>query len=178
MKQAPQRLIDDIHAAFPARRATPFRPLVNSNQGCEPADVARDFADREDWTRLDPEWLDASPDGLGSALSFLSDEAACFYIPAWMVADMREQLSQSDPSFHLTHGFTRKTRVARILPLKSQRWAEYSRQRWSHLSAAQTLAVVGYLEWCREDYSRNFDGGIDEALDFYWRPRAASLETS
>ena len=106
MKQAPQRLIDDIHAAFPARRATPFRPLVNSNQGCEPADVARDFADREDWTRLDPEWLDASPDGLGSALSFLSDEAACFYIPAWMVADMREQLSQSDPSFHLTHGFT------------------------------------------------------------------------
>ena len=169
-----QRLIEEIHAAFPARRPHAFDPLVNSNLGCEPAEVADDFRDKEDWTQLEGAWVDASPDGLASALSFLSDEAACFYLPAWLVADLRGELMTSDPSFQLTHGFTIGTQGARIWPRKEVTWTEYSRTRWNSLTLEQVLAVVHYLEWRRSKDEYDLEYGIEEALAYYWYPRGGA----
>ncbi|MFL6735318.1 MAG: hypothetical protein ACJ8EY_11580, partial [Sphingomicrobium sp.] len=78
-----EKVVSEITAAFPARRPAPFEPMVNSINGDEPALTAAAFADKDDWTNLDWKWLDEAADGWASAMSFLSDEAACFYIPAY-----------------------------------------------------------------------------------------------
>jgi hypothetical protein len=95
-------VVEEIRQAFPARRQGRFLPLVNS-EGDEPLRVIAAFDDKDDWTTLAPEWLDKVPSGLGSALSFLADEAICFYIPAYIVADMTTALQMVDPTFTLTH---------------------------------------------------------------------------
>jgi hypothetical protein len=52
--------------------------LRGSDQGYEPYYVQRDFMGKNDWRSLDPKFIDQSPDGLASALSFFSDEAFQF----------------------------------------------------------------------------------------------------
>lgn len=81
MTSSADAVIEEIRQAFPARRQGRFLPLVNSAQGYEPLRVIAAFDDKDDWTKLAPEWLDKVPSGLGSALSFLADEALRFYIP-------------------------------------------------------------------------------------------------
>ena len=175
MSRTTDALIAEILAAFPARRPHAFDPLVNSVQGEEPYDTAEAFADKEEWTALDGPWIDQAADGWSTALSFLSDEAACFYLPAWLVADLRGELRTCDPTFQLTHGFTLGTQDARIWPSKLDTWTEYSRKRWSALDAVQVLAVVHYLEWRRARDELDLDHGIEEALGFHWYARAAAL---
>jgi hypothetical protein len=43
-------------------------------------------------------------DGHYEALSFLSEGGFRFFLPAYLVADVRDQLVTADPGFHLTHG--------------------------------------------------------------------------
>ncbi|MBX7539443.1 DUF6714 family protein [Qipengyuania sphaerica] len=173
MSRTTEALIAEIYAAFPAKRPHVFDPLVNSTQGEEPYETAEAFADKEDWTALEGQWVDQAANGWASALSFLSDEAVCFYLPAWLVADLRGQLMTSDPTFQLTHGFTVGTQEARIWPRKEATWTEYTKRRWASLTQAQVLAVVHYLEWRREQDVDDLDHGIEEALAFYWYKRAA-----
>ena len=171
MARTTDALIAEICEAFPAKRTQVFDPLVNSRQGDEPYDTELAFADKDDWTSLEGEWIDQAADGWATALSFLSDEAACFYLPAWLVADLRGQLRTSDPVFHLTHGFTLFTQGARIWPRKEATWTDYSTRRWSHLTPTQSLAVTHYLEWRREHDTDDLDIGIEDALAFYWYRR-------
>ena len=127
------------------------------------------FADKDDWTILDWKWLDEAADGWASALSFLSDKAACFYIPAYMVADMNDALERVDPTFPLTLGFDDFSRGSPISPHRPETWTEYSATRWSHLTKAQAQAVVHYLEW-RLSLD---DLGIEQALRSFWHGRVA-----
>jgi hypothetical protein len=87
------------------------------------------FDDKDDWTTLAPEWLDKVPSGLGSALSFLSDEAICFYISAYIVAGMTTALQMVDPTFRLTHGFDHRSHNKKVRPHSEKTWTEYARNR-------------------------------------------------
>src|SRR5881392_3931678 len=77
--------------------------LIGSLEGSEPALLAKEFKGKTDWRTLEASFIDQAPGGFGSALSFFSDEAFHFYLPAYLLADLGEQLKQADPVFHLTH---------------------------------------------------------------------------
>lgn len=172
---AADAIVAELKAAFPALREERFVPMVNSVQGDEPLQVAADFGDKNDWTVLSPVWLDATPGGLATALSFLSDAAIRFYIPAYLAADLSGALQRADPAFALVHGFDDMSRDRRIWPRKPDTWTDFSRARWDGLTPSQVLAVVHYLEWRVARGGVNVEWDIGEALAAYWYPRAAGL---
>lgn len=59
------------------------------------------FLGKQRWEELDSEFLDRAPSGLGSALSFLSDIAFRFYLPAFLRAHLNHRLHFVDPCFHV-----------------------------------------------------------------------------
>jgi hypothetical protein len=176
MSAADDAISEELRSAFPATRAARFSTLVNSVQGDEPLQVEADFADKDDWTKLLPEWLDTVPNGLSSALSFLSDEAIRFYIPAYLVADLKGALFQVDPTFCLVRGFDDMSRDLRIWPRKAETWTDFARSRWDGLNQQQAMAIVHYLEWriVRDGVDTAHD--VNEALTAYWYMRAARPE--
>ena len=173
MNDAALAVLREIEAAFPTYRAARFEPMVNSVQGDEPMLTESAFSDKDDWTSLDSKWLDEAPDGWATALSFLSNEAICFYIPAYMVADLRGQLERVEPAFHLTHGFDDFSRDNRIWPGHAETWTDYGRERWSHLTATQAQAVVHYLEWRIERDGLDLAYTSQQALSAFWYDRAS-----
>jgi hypothetical protein len=110
--------------------------------------------------------------GLGTALSFLSDEAACFYIPAFIAADLRGELKRAEPAFHLTHGFDNFSRDQPIGPRAPETWTEHGKQRWSHLTSEQACAIVRYLEWRIAKDGMDVACAESEALSAFWYDRA------
>ena len=169
-----EHIVAEIRAAFPAIRPPLSEPLNNSSQGSEPLSIVTDFHDKDDWTRLDATWIDEAPDGWASALNFLSHEAVCFYLPAYLVADLHGRLERAEPSFQLTHGFDDLTRDERFQDGRT--WTDYAKDRWARLTGPQVTAVVHYLEWRAANDPLRLESAVSEALDYYWRERAASLE--
>lgn len=173
MSMSAAQILSEITIAFPARRNAPFDPIANSIQGDEPLLTANAFADKDDWTILDGKWLDECPDGWATALNFLSDEAVCFYIPAFIAADIRGEFDRVEVRYHLTHGFDKLSFNQPIYGLRGeQTWTSYGRRRWSHLSVEQARVIVHYLEWCVAERGLTSACGEAEALAAYWYDRA------
>lgn len=166
-----EALINEIHDAFPRTRPVSFPPLVNSSQGEEPRLVAAAFADKDDWTSLDPAWLDEAVNGEASALHFLSDEALAFYIPAYLVADIKGQLQRAEPSFQLTYGFGGFPKDECDPRTDASSFARAAR-RWAGLTRAQARAMVLYLEWCIAARGIDIEFAAAEALRTFWYGRA------
>ena len=164
-----QLLLDELASAFPAARPGPFAPLVNSTLGDEPAEVADAFRDKADWTTLDPDWLERQVD----ALHFFSNAAICFYIPAFIAADLKGRLGNVDPVFALTHGFAKGVGAESIQTRQHRTWGDCAREQWAGLTTAQARVIVHYLEWKLQQYGPRFEAGAAEALADYWYQRAA-----
>ncbi len=172
-------LIREIRAAFPARRP-PSLPIVDGPIGSgpswdihAPARVAAAFRDATDWTTFESAFLDRALEGLASALSFFSPEAARFYLPAYMTADLRDGLDRVTPDFHLSHGFTPEFRDRPIGDLSGGRtWTEDALERWAPLTPAPAVAITRYLEWRVARWGTAWGEDATEALRTYWRPRA------
>lgn len=80
-------LLKAIRDAFPAKR--PEGMVLSDGQlGSEPGYVRDEFADKDDWTTVDDEWLDHR----GYLYAFMTHEAVRFYIAALMTADVRSGL--------------------------------------------------------------------------------------
>ena len=177
MSSSAEAIVEELKAVFPSKRPHPFVPMANSTLGDEPLQVAAAFADKDDWTELRPDWLDDVPEGLGSALSFLSDEAIRFYIPAYIAADLSGALGRVDPAFILTHGFDDRSRGKPIRPRGDRTWTDFSRARWDSLTRSQATAIAHYLEWCVRQRGGAAPGhALVEALAAYWYPRAGGLD--
>ena len=85
-----------------------------------------------------------------SSLSFFDPEGMRFHLPAYLIADLKEQLGV-DPVFHLTH------------------LDDYARGKLVLLSAEQPAAVRAYLLFVRDEPNYEFDReAIDLALENYW----------
>lgn len=177
MEPSAANILSEIEAVFPARRVARFNPMVNSAQGDEPLLTDEVFADKDDWTQLDSKWLDEAPAGWATALCFLSDEAVCFYIPAFIAADLRGELQRVEPMFHLTHGFDNLSRDECPDPRSRATWKDYAEQRWSHLTCEQARAIVHYLEWRVEKDGLQMTYDSSEALSAFWYDRATGLST-
>lgn len=146
--------------------------LKNSTEGEEPFLLEAEFKDKNDWKSLDFAFIDQSPDGYGSALSFFSDQAFRFYLPAYLIADVKGLLSQSDPSFHLTHGFTQDSKDEKINPNRygDQTWFDYKSERFKTFSTKECQAIIQYLKFVAER-EEIFKKEILYAIDLYWTKR-------
>ena len=169
-----------------SRRAVSSRQL----DGCEPAEEVAPFRTIEDWRAAEPAFLD----GHYSALSFFSEGGFRFFIPAYLVADLRRQLMTADPVFHLTHGFSVFTysTTLRDEPIThrsggdtllnprrygAMTWNDSVRHRMSVFTREEVRAIVEYLTFRRVSED-TMPEAIDTALDRFWRPRAESAPTA
>lgn len=175
---APESGAEDLKSTIRAAFAAVAYPgdgcLRGSNEGDEPFLLEQEFKGKSDWTVLDAAFLDRAPDGFGTALSFFSDEAFRFYLPAYLIADIDGKLQQHDPSFQLTHGLDDGTRGEKINPRRygERTWLDAQRHRFSTFTRQEAAAIVQYLRWRRgrDEFARRT---IDEALRNYWEARIA-----
>jgi hypothetical protein len=105
----PESLVALIHIAFDGNAYPGDAFLQGSSEGSEPAEIAAAFVGHEDWAALDAPFLD----GNYTALSFLSEAGFRYFIPAYLVADVHDELQTADPVFHLTNGFADGSMVDR-----------------------------------------------------------------
>jgi hypothetical protein len=165
--------------------------LQGSFEGCEPFDEVGFFKGKTDWRAIDPAELDIHY----TALSFFSEAGLRFFLPAYLIADLRDQLRTAEPLFHLTGGFhttsieiplqgrrfLRKT--GGTVLLNPQRYGaitfqDYSRFRLSVFCREEAAAIVAYLEYRRgHDECGIHTAVIDAALDAFWRERATAAAT-
>ncbi|MBD2073421.1 hypothetical protein H6F86_05880 [Phormidium sp. FACHB-592] len=149
--------------------------LRGSNEGDEPFRLEQEFKGKTDWQALDPAFIDRAPGGYGSALSFFSDEAFRFYLPAYLIADIDGKLDRHDPVFHLTHGLTDKGRGKRVNPRRygERTWFDEQRHQFAVFDREQARAIMSYLELKRktDKFQRN---EINQAIANYWSGRAAA----
>jgi len=146
--------------------------LRDSNEGDEPYLVERDFKGKTDWRTLDPAFIDQSPDGLASALSFFSDEAFRFYLPAYLIADIDGLLERSNPLYHLTHGLDNISRDEKINPRRygARTWNDHARFKLAMFTGKEAAAIVGYLRFkgSADPYERE---NIEAALKNFWNEK-------
>ena len=162
----------DILKAFAAVECPGDWCLINSREGSEPLLLEQEFQGKDDWRSLDASFIDQAPDGFGTALSFFSDEAFHFYLPAYLLADLDGRLKQADPVFHLTHGLDRVSRHEKINPRRygERTWFEYARYKFAMLNDHERAAIAEYLKYKRdsETLTETERAGINDALENYW----------
>jgi len=165
--------------------------LQGSREGCEPYEETVPFAGRH-WDGLPAEFLD----GHYTALSFFSEGALRFFLPAYLIADVRRELQTADPVLTLAGPFeeTRLTtqaggrehtrRTGGLVLLNSRRYgaisfSDYARFRFSVFSREEAQAVVAYLQHRRSTDTDGIDTpAIDCALESFWRDRAKGAPTT
>jgi len=181
-----------IHTGFAGSQYPGDRWLQGGDEGCEPAEEVGPFVGRTRWEDVEPALLD----GHYPALSFFSEAGYRFFLPAFLVADLRGQLLTADPLGHLTGGFhdgsTKidvggQTFVQRfggsslLNPLRygAMTMGDYARLRHSVFTREEAAAIVAYLDYKRDRESiPELRAPIVSALDKYWRMRAAAAPTS
>ena len=161
--------------------------LQGSFDGCEPYEVVSPFIGKTDWRSVDAQFLDSHYD----ALSFFSEGAFRFFLPAYLIADLQDRLQTADPVFHLTHGFsdgsvevpskgrTFVRRFGKSVLVNPRRYGamtsyDYARYRLSVFTNEEAQAIVVYLRYRRDaDPHQLNTREIDGALNLYWLDRAA-----
>lgn len=164
-------LIDKIETAFAEVVYPGDNNLTDSTYGEEPAALVEEFSGKADWRALDAAFLDQAPDGWCSALSFFSGPALKFYLPAYLIADLKGQLQTADPGFRLCWGVTPMAAGKKI----AKAWGggtigESTSAQFELFGAAQVAAIVDYLWWKLESLG-GYDPTIEQALENYWLPR-------
>jgi hypothetical protein len=164
--------------------------LLGSRQGCEPAEEVWPFQGQTNWKELTAEFLDQH----AGALHFFSEAGLRFFLPAFLLADLRGELQHADPLFTLTHGFsditvevTKNDRKFQIKSGKSQllnpnlygaaTFLDYAHYRLSIFTREEARAIVAYLEFKQSRESADRDR-IESAFDQFWRERARTAPTA
>jgi hypothetical protein len=182
----PGVVIEKIRGAFAGNEHPGGRFLQGSFEGCEPYEEVSPFENVEDWRSIEASFLD----GHANALSFFSEAGFRYFLPAYLISDLRGQLQTADPLFHLTHGFSDWTTEVpagdRMLVMKHggsafinpRRYGamtsyDYARYRLSIFTREEASAIVAYLEFKRDLDPNVIDRtAIDAALQSFWLKRA------
>lgn len=150
--------------------------LRGSNEDEEPFLLEQEFAGKDDWRTLDPAFLDDAPGGYGSALSFFSDEAFRFYLPAYLIADVDGLFERQMVEFHLTHGLRDADRDEKVNERRygERTWLDFARYKFAIFNVPQARAIVAYLRFKRSQQRLERLGSedIDQALANYWLERS------
>ena len=167
-----EQLKDQIRHAFDTTPRPDNAHLRDSDEGTEPFLLEEEYRDKTDWRVLSPAFIDQSPDGFGTALSFFSREAFRYFLPAFLLADLDGELRQATPSFHLWHGLDNDTRTKPVNPRRYGDWTWYSAisEKFSVFSGPEIAAIVAYLRYVAVQ-DKVFRRNIEEALENYWLGR-------
>lgn len=167
----PEELIANITRAFAGVKYPGDDDLTKSTYGDEPVALVREFSGKTDWRRLDASFLDRAPDGWGSALSFFSPNALRFYLPAYLIADIRGELASADPAFRLCSSLTPQGEGKKIAKVwGGGTMGEHARLEFGQYDSQQVSAIVAYLNWKLESGACD-DLTIRQSLDHYWLKR-------
>ncbi len=155
------KLIEEIKTAFKNNEFCGNDNIVNPSYGEEAESIKKHFYGQNNWEMLASDFLDK--DG---ALSFLTNEAFHFYLPAYMIADIRCELGFNDPCVRLCWAVTSQSETKKI----AKNWGggtigEKATECFTGFSIEQISAIVKYLKW---KYSHTNDFMIQQALDNYW----------
>jgi hypothetical protein len=182
------QVVDVVERAFGGNEYPGDAWLQGSREGEEPFEECGVFVGQTDWRALTPEFLDQHY----VVLSFFSEAGFRFFMPAFLIADLRDQLQTADPVFHLVGGFSdfsvthrvgdrdfviRSGSTQFINPRRygASRFIDYARQRLSVFCREEAAAIVSYLEHVMSVPSRDTDrSAIEAGLKDYWRDRAQS----
>jgi hypothetical protein len=186
-----EEIIDQIREAFVATAYPGDRFLQGTFEGCEPYEEVGAFVGKTDWRALDSTMLD----GHYCALSFFSEGGFRFFLPAYLIADLREELRTADPLFHLWHGFAT---ISAEVPVRSETfrrdsggktllnpkrygamtWSDYARHRLSVFTREEAKAIVAYMTYKRDHDTTGLNKSrIDAALNEFWFDRAKNAPT-
>lgn len=180
-------VLNTIQKAFAATEFPGDEFLQGSYEGSEPFEAVARFKGKDNWQTLDAAFLDVDP----AAIGFFSEAAFRFYLPAYLIADLRGELYSADILFHLTHGFhegsvevpvgsqlfVRKFgRSAFVNPQRygAMTWGDHARFRLSIFPREEAQAIVAYLEYKGDaDQSGLEQPVVETALQKYWLARAS-----
>lgn len=164
-------LIEKIEQAFSDLDYPGDDGLTDSTYGEEPAALKSEFQGKTDWQVLDSAFLDQAPDGWSSALSFFTDQALRFYLPAYLIADIRGELECVDPAIRLSATVTAAADHQRIAKMwGGSSVGERARAGFDLLDDTQAAIIVEYLQW-KQEISEIDEISIQQALDHYWLKR-------
>ena len=179
-------VIEQIRQAFGGSDYPGDAYLQGSFEGSEPFEEVGAFKGKKDWRTLGAEMLDAH----SGALSFFSEAGFRFFLPAYLVADVRGELRTADPLFHLTGGFfvssvevpvqlrvfVRKAGGSVLLNPKRYgaiTFYDYARFRLAVFTKEEAKAIVAYLKYRLDiDIHGIHRAHIDAALNSFWLDRA------
>ena len=194
MDGVPDALVKTIHEGFKHSEYPGDAYLQGTFEGCEPYDEVGAFKGLTDWSAIEAPFLD----GHYCAPGFFSEAGFRFFIPAYMMADVRGLLQTADPVFLLTHGFSEQShetveadgtqvvhRWGKTVLLGPRRygamtWYDHARHRLSVFNREEAAAIVAYLSWKREgapDYSDE-PRAIEAALELFWLDRARTAPSA
>jgi hypothetical protein len=168
------RLEADIRAAFEATPPPAPDRLRGSSEGEEPFLLEAEFRHVPDWRQTEGAFIDRAPDGFGSALSFFSSEAFRYYLPAYLIADLRGELQQANPLFHLWHGLVDEHRNTPVNQRRygSWTWFEAVSERFRSFTPAEAAAIVAYMRYKAQHDELGVDRPmIEQALRNNWLAR-------
>ncbi|MBI4655163.1 MAG: hypothetical protein HY746_00295 [Elusimicrobia bacterium] len=189
-------LKEKIFSAFKNNQYVADYDLCNSNRAYN-RDEVKGFEGKHDWTKLDAKFLNEPG---GSALSFFSEAAFRFYLPAYLIAHIDDKLPEVDVIFHLCNYFTNSNKNQRIgckliddekgsykwsddepTIYGEATWWDYGSYRFSLFTLQEVEAIIEYLYYHldRKDYDGKTNmmiSEIKEALDNYWLKRLEYLK--
>lgn len=168
----PDQLIELFKSSFTEAKFPGVDNLSRGYQTDEPEAVQREFSDKHDWRTLEPDFIDRAPMGMASALSFFSDAAFRFYLPAYVIADVQHLFKRVDLAFHLVYCFTDKEFFSTG---KTDKWMlNVQLNRCSLFTSKEVQAIIAYLEYVAyaDDAYYEYDRvDAQQALTNYWYTR-------
>jgi hypothetical protein len=186
------KIIQTIRQAFGQNDYPGDQFLQGSFDGSEPAEAVEPFKGRTDWQALEPELLDRQY----SALHFFSQAGLRFFLPAYLMADLRGELQTADPLFVLIHGFqqvvvrhrtargTFERKTGKGVFVNPRRYGAvtfdaYARWRLSVFGREEATAIVAYLRYKQQTAATPQErAGVEAALQEFWLARAESAPTA
>lgn len=170
----PDQLIELFKCSFTEAKFPGIHNLSRGYQTDEPEAVKREFSDKHDWRTLEPDFIDRAPMGMASALSFFSDAAFRFYLPAYMIADVQHLFKRVDLPFHLVHYFTDKVLFSTD---ENDKWMlNVELNRCSFFTSNEVQAIIAYLEYVAyadDAYYKYDNEEAQQALNNYWYARVS-----
>lgn len=185
-----EKLKEKIFNAFKDNKFPGNWNIVSHDMVGEPLYIKEAFRGKDDWTKLEADFLNKVPKGLASALSFFSPPAFRFYLPAYLIAHIDDKLPEVDVIFSLCYGLTNSDKDRPLVADQSGNstiygeatcW-DYSIYRFSLFTLQEVEAIIDYLRYHlenREDYDGKTNlmkNEIQEALENYWLKRLEYLK--